>query len=38
MGSKTTGSREHRAKKTREQGGKESNLGSREKKILGIVS
>ncbi len=38
MGSKITGSREHRAKNSREQGAKESNLGSREKKILGIVS
>ncbi len=38
MGSKSTGSREHGAKKTREQGAKESNLGSREEKILGIVS
>ena len=38
MGSKGTGSREHGAKKTREQGAKESNLGSREQKILGIVS
>ncbi len=38
MGSKSTGSREHWAKKTREQGARESNLGSREQKILGIVS
>ncbi len=38
MGSKCTGSREHEAKKTREQGAKKSNLGSREHKILGIVS
>ena len=38
MGSKRPGSREHGAKKTREQGAKESNLGSREQKILGIVS
>ncbi len=38
MGSKSTGSREHGAKKTKEQGAKESNLGCREQKILGIVS
>ncbi len=38
MGSKSTGSREHGATKTREQGAKESNLGSREQKILCIVS
>ncbi len=38
MGSKSTGSREHGAKKTREQGAKESNLGSMGQKILGIVS
>ena len=38
MGSKSKGSREHVAKKTREQGAKESNFGSREQKILGIVS
>ncbi len=38
MGSKSTGSREHRTKKTREQGAKGSSLGSRELKILGIVS
>ena len=38
MGSKSTGSREHGAKKIREQGAKESNLGSREQKIFGIVS
>ena len=38
MGSKSAGSREHGAKKTREQGAKESNLGSREQKILGTVS
>ncbi len=38
MGSKSTGSREHGAKKTREQGAKKSNLGSKEQKILGIVS
>ncbi len=35
MGFKSTVSREHGAKKTREQGAKESNLGSREQKILG---
>ena len=35
---KSTGSREHGAKKNREQGAKESNLGSREQKIVGIVS
>ncbi len=38
MGSKSRGSREHGTKKTREQGAKESNLGSREQKSLGIVS
>ncbi len=38
MGSKSTGSKEHGTKKTREQGAKESNLGSREQKIQGIVS
>ena len=38
MGSKSTGSREHVAKNTREQGAKETNLGSREQKILGIMS
>ena len=38
MGLISTGSREHGAKKTREQGAKESNLGSMEQKILGIVS
>ena len=32
------GYREHGAKKTREQEAKESNIGSREQKILGIVS
>ncbi len=38
MAFKSTGTREHGAKKTREQGAKEINLGSREQKILGIVS
>ncbi len=38
MGSKSKGSREHGARKTREQGAKKSNLGRREQKILGIVS
>ncbi len=38
MGLKSIGSREHGTKKTREQGAKKSNLGSREQKILGIVS
>ncbi len=37
-GVKSTGSREHGAKNTREQGAKESNLVSREQKILDIVS
>ena len=38
MVSKSTGNRAHGAKKTKEQGAKKSNLGSREQKILGIVS
>ena len=38
MRPKSTRSREHGAKKTREQGAMESNLASREQKILGIVS
>ncbi len=38
MGSKSTWSREHGVKKTREQGAKKSNLRSREQKILGIIS
>ncbi len=38
MGLKSAGSREHGAKKTREEGAKQSNLGSREQKILGVVS
>ncbi len=38
MGSKSTGSREHGAKKTMEQGAMEINLGSKEQNILGIVS
>ncbi len=38
MGSKSTGSREHGAKKTREQGAKESNLERSGQKIMGIVS
>ena len=38
MESKSTGSREHGAKKTREQGANEGNLRSREQKILGLVS
>ena len=37
-GSISTGTREHGAKKTREQVAKESNLGSMEQKIMGIVS
>ncbi len=38
MGSKSTGSREHWAKQTWEQGAKDSYLGSRDQKIMGIVS
>ncbi len=38
MGLKSTGSREHGTKKTREQGAKKCNLGSREQKILDIIS